>query len=944
MPFFDRFAGGLRALLFRRRAERELDEELRAYLDEAVDREVSVGRSPADARRRVRLEHGPVDAIKDGIRDAGWESFALSMAQDVRYAVRTLVRTPMFTAAALLTLALGIGATTAIYSVVQALLLRSLPYAQPERIVRISEEASSPEAQDPVVRPVGLSKQEMEALRTSSWTLSHVGSYLPASVTMSGSEGAVRMEGMQLSPAVMAMLGVPPLLGRVFEPREENPLDTVIVLSFGTWQRRFGGDPGLVGSTIAINGQSYEVIGVMPQGFYFPTRDAEFWIPLAFPRGARLVITARVRNGVPLEAAREELSALLGRIRTTSRYPAPPPPPPPPGRRLTPEEVMALPPAHIAGRAEDVRITVPAEPPRVRLVPLHDHIIGSTRTALLILMGAGVCVLFIACANVSTLLLARGSTRRREIATRLALGAGRGRIVRQLVTEGLVLAFAGGGAGIALALGGVRLLQYMGAALPPQGFGPSLGLPRVDEIGVDAGVLVFAAGMTCAAGLAAALWPAAQQTRRADGDPLREGSGTTSASPLQLRGRRTGGVLVMLQMCLATVLLVSGALLARGFVSVTSVSPGYDVENVLAFQVILPAGANAGMIRDELLERLSALPGVQAATFTDRLPMSTGGSVVHLRTSPAPVAGPPPPPPPGASMRPEFPTLRTVGPGYLDVLGIAVREGRGFSKEAWQGAPREALISRSLAESGYLGARPVGTLVYLNAPAPLEVVGVIDDLRLFGLDQAPGPQLFVRAGEGLPPAGAGAPPLGTRPGATLPAYMVRFDGDPQRVADGVRGAVRAVHPGATVDRVATLAEIVSNTLVRPRLYTALLAVFAGLAALLAIVGVYGLVAYSVRGRIREIGVRMTFGATPRDIGRLVVGQGMLLACLGIVAGLAGAAAASRYLAAMLYGISPLDAATYGGVAATFALVAFAACWLPASAAARVDPAKTLRGE
>jgi hypothetical protein len=236
------------------------------------------------------------------------------------------------------------------------------------------------------------------------------------------------------------MLGVPPVLGRVFHPREENPLDRVIVLSFGTWQRRFGGDPAVVGRILDLNGEPFEVVGVMPQGFHFPTRDAEFWIPLVFPGGARLVMTARVRDGVPLEAAREELATLLGRIRTTSRYPPPPPPPPPPGRRLTPEEVMALPPAHIAGRAEDVRITVPAEPPRVRLVPLHEFIIGSARTALLILLGAAVCVLLIACANLTSLLLARGTARRREMATRLALGAGRRRIVRQLVTETMVLA------------------------------------------------------------------------------------------------------------------------------------------------------------------------------------------------------------------------------------------------------------------------------------------------------------------------------------------------------------------------------------------------------------------------------------------------------------------------------------------------------------------------
>jgi predicted permease len=836
------------------------------------------------------------------------------LVQDVRYGVRAFGRTPGFTLIAILTLGLGIGANTAIFSVVNAVLLRPLPYKDADRLVRIfGSVAPTDNPNGPARRVPGVLVSDIAPLRARTKTLSHIGFYLPLQAAMTVRDEIVRLEGSRVSSEGLAMMGAQVMLGRLFEAKEEaSGADTVVLLSHATWRRYFGASPAALGQSLTLDGRAYTVIGVMRDGFQFPDAQTGFWIPFVaadFPRMGGSPI-ARLRDGVTIEAATAEVSSLLPQVR--AEQPAAPGPQGPP------------------------------PPARYELVGLQELLVAPIRPALLVLTAAVGFVLLIACVNVANLLLARTAARQREIAVRLALGAGRSRLVRQALTESALLALAGGIVGIGLAFGGIRLLQTLASGLPRRDMGPGVTLPRLDEIGIDLSVLAFSAAASMVTGLVFGLAPALRRSRSSPMDTLREGAGSAASGFNLFRQNRTQGLLVVAEIGMAVMLFVGGGLLIASFLKLSHVEPGFDPTGVVTAQVILPRGRYDGPQLAEFAEaivgRLERLPRVRVAGYARQLPTVQMRQISLLRTTPDMPARMPAPPPFDGRQLPEIPDTRVVSRGYLAVMGIRVVAGRGFGDADRAGQPQVMLINRTLARSGFFGENPVGKRIYGPGRLPWEVVGIVDDVHQFGLDRDPDPQIFVDFRQEPPPQvvnrGAGPPPV--------VYFAVRTTGDPSAAGPAIRDIVRQVEPMAAVDNMATMDQIVSNSLSRPRLYAVLLGVFAGIAVALAAIGIYGVMAYSVAQRTREIGIRMALGAQRAQVVRLVLRQGIALTAIGTVIGLCTAAAVTRYLQTMLFGLTPLDPSTFAAVALLFSAVAVVASYVPARYATRVDPLIALR--
>jgi predicted permease len=668
----------LRALLFRHRVERELQEELDFHLEMQVRKHLRQGLSAGEARRRALERFGRPSLVAEECRDVRRLSLVDQLWQDAWYALRISARNPGFTYIAVLTLALGIGANTAIFSVVHAVLLRPLPYEDSGRVVRIVENVPPRDGLNGAPRRVPpLAVSKVAALRSLTTTLSHVGVHLPTIRTLTGRGDPVRLVGARVSPDIFPILGARPLMGRTFEAHEDTArAEAVVVLSHATWQRYFGGDPNALGQSVGLDGRAHVVVGVMTPGFAFPDPQDEFWIPFVVSESDTrgLPITARLRDGVTIAAAVAELNTIVPSLR---------------------------------GDAETISGT---HQTRIALVPLLDLVVAPVRPALRVLAVAVGFVLLIACVNVANLLLARTTARQREIAVRRALGAGRGRLVRQALTESVMLALAGGIAGIGLAFGGIRLLRTLGASLPRRDLGSGASLPRLDEIGVDASGLVFSVVVSILAGVLFGLLPAMRQSGSQPMDVLREGPASTTSGFNLFRRHRMQGLLVVAEITMAMILFIGGGLLIHSFVKLSKVNLGYEPSDVLTFQVSLPAGRPDTQLRvlaDSLVGRMQSLPHVRAAGYVESLPTTrVSRRFVSLRTTPE-MSGPPRLPVPGA-LPPDMPDTQFVSRDFLAAMGMRLAEGRGFSESDRAGQPQVMLINRTLARSGFLGASPIG--------------------------------------------------------------------------------------------------------------------------------------------------------------------------------------------------------------------------------------------
>jgi putative ABC transport system permease protein len=656
-----------------------------------------------------------------------------------------------------------------------------------------------------------------------------------------------------------------------------------VILSDGAWRRYFSAAEDVVGKSLTLDGRSLAVVGVMPDGFRFPDPLTELWIPhvLAGPRG-RVSPIARLADGVSRQTASAQVNVILGQFQAAAS----------PGKAGT--------------STFEVR-------------GVQEQLVAPIRPALTVLAIAAGTVLLIACVNVANLLLVRTVVRRREIAVRLALGAGRGRLARQLLTESMLLAIAGGAAGIGLAFGGLQLLQTLGASMSRADLTPGVSIPRLDEIAIDPFALIGALAVVVATTVLFGVAPALRPLRLRLTDNLRDGTSSAQAGFNLFRRHRLRGLLVMAQIAMAMLLLVAGGLMMRSFIKLSNVEPGYDPTNLLTFNV--PAvGEVPPFFNDELVARLRTMPGVRSVGYAELMPMVRFRSGIPIK---------PVQPTPGVILRDPI-DVRTVSRDFLPAMGVPVVAGRGFAETDGKDQPRVILVNRTLARSGFMGSNPIGAKVFAG-PFQWEVVGIVDDVHQYGLDQHPDPQVFFDIRQ-LP---AGNP---------SPYFAVRTDSDPAALVTSLRTIVRELNPAATVDNLATMEQVISNSMSRPRLVAVLAGIFAGVAGLLALVGIYGLIAYAAAERTREFGIRIALGATRGNVIRLVLGQSALLIAAGLVLGVGAAAAFTRHLQGLLFGLTPLDPATFTGMAVTFGMVATLASYLPGRRATQVDPLVALRND
>ncbi len=920
------------------RAESELERELAAHVGVLEDEYKRRGLTDAEARLAARRAFGGVAQAKELHRDARSFRWLSDLRQDTRFAARALLRAPGFTAVVVGTLALGIGANTAIFSVVHAV-LRSLPYPGADRFVRIAIQFDPGDGSGIKTSAAPVSIQDLDVLRSRSRTLSNLGTYDTEAVTLSGRGEAVHLNGVRISPQVMAMLEATPLMGRLLEPGEEAAgLDRVAVISHSMWQRRLGADDAILGKTIVLDGIQYEVVGVMRPGFQFPNPDTEFWTPFVWGPRQRPMVVGRLTAGASFLTASTEVNDLMRVAREERRSAGPPPPPgagvgapPPPGPGPGP------PPPPSGGAATGVGpLRSEPIPTRFFVVALHDE--SGAKTPLVILSGAVGFVLLIACVNVGGLLLARGIRREREIWVRLALGAGRSRVVRQLVTESMLLTLVGGFSGIWLAVSGVRWLRVFGAGMPRQDLGVSSIVPRLHEVGIDATVLLFALGVSVVAGLACGLAPALWQTHvEVRGELARE---TMLSAPGFNLFRRSRGraLLVVVQIGLAVVLLLGSGLLIRSFLKLSSVDPGYATTRVLTFQVALSPNQPALRFSDELIARVQGLPGVRAAGYADHLPLTRsnlGHAQLSHRSDARQSTVAPPPPPPSVTGQPDFPAAHLVSRDFLSALGVDVIEGRGFSDADPVSRPHSLLINRTLARSGFVGEHPVGTRVY-TGDVPWDIIGIVEDVRETGLADLPGSAIFANVER----TGADS----TLFEHSSPYFAVRTDGAPTALVPAIRDIVRQLDPQTAPDRIATMEQILSNSILQPRFYAGTFGLFALIAGTLAVVGIYGSIAFAVSSRTREIGIRVALGASRQHVFRAIVGDVLLLAAVGIAAGVAGGAVLTRYLQQMLFDLTPLDPAVFIAMPIVLAGAVLGAALLSARPALTVAPLAALRHE
>jgi putative ABC transport system permease protein len=865
--------------------EQDVEDEIAFHLEMRTRELIEEGREPHAAREEAGRAFGDVDGVRRRCRQIGrqtvrgrrWSEVFRELRQDAVFALRQLRKTPGFTLVAVLTLALGIGSTTAIFSGVYGLVLRPLPFPHPERIVFLWSFVHG--------ETRSVSPGDFRELQRSLRSLEQLAASRGADFILSWKEGPERVDGVRATPEYFAALGERPARGRVFAAGEDRPgRERVAVLSHRLWRGRFAADPGIVGRPIRLNGLPYTVIGVMPADFDLRADGPELWVPLVLSLAddadfshTYLRVVGRLRPGVSLAQAQREADAVA--------------------RRLAVEH------AADDGNTE------------AWLQGFLDGTLGGFRKRLVVLQGAVLCVLLIACVNVANLLLARGAGRAREIAVRAALGAGRGRIVRQLLTESLVLGLAGMAAGLALAELIVRALRRAAPA----------GIPRLDQVRIDGPVLVFTFALGLAATLLCGLVPALRLARPDLQGMLKEGGRSLGAgSP---RDRLRTGLLVV-EVALALVLLVGAGLLIRSAIRLGDVVLGFDPARVLTARVAVPQAGATDLPRTvQVLERvvgeIRRIPGVESAAATTILPLSH-----HNTSSTVNLDGPDPRP--GEELEGD---VRVVTPGYFRTLRIPLLAGRDLDDGDRQGGRRVVVVNRALARRAWPGRNAVGQRLWYYDTTWLEVVGVVGDIRQGLLNEDVLPELYVPLEQ--------APAFSWKADDVSMALAVRAAGDPAALARSLQGAVLAADATVPVYAVATLEDIRAALFALTRLNTLLLLALGGIGLLLAAVGIYGVIAYHVGQRTQEIGLRMALGATEGKVLALIVRQAMQPVLLGVAVGIAGAAAITRAIAGILFEVSATDPATFAGVVLVLAAAALLASWGPARRASRVDPTRAL---
>jgi predicted permease len=870
--------------LFRRaRIERQLDTELRFHVEQQIADYVATGMTLEEARRRARLEFGGLDQVKEECRDVGAGRFLETLIQDVHYGLRQLRRNPGFTAVAVITLALGIGANTAIFSMVNAVLLRPLPYKNPQRLVRLENTEPGYASLVPVV-----SGPDFRDWQTENHVFEEMAAGFVANKSLTGRSEPLQLSGFEVSPQVFHLLGVAPLMGRTFTQDETQPgHNQVVILSYGLWQRAFGGDKAIVGKTITLSGEAYDVAGVMPRSLKFPDlwwgAKAEFWIPLNLEqptwrksRGDHwLWVLARMKKGVTLAQAQADMATISRNLQR--QYPH-----------------------------EDTGVSA-------KVLGLRQEVTKQVRPALLVLFAAVGFLLLIACANIANLLLARAVNREHEIAVRLAVGSGRSRLIRQLLTESVLLFLLGGMAGFLAGWGALRVLLYAA----PEGY-----IPGIVHVQLGGWVLAFTFGIAFLTGLLAGVAPAIQLSKPDLHGALKEGTRTAAAAR---HGSRS--VLTVAEIALALVMLIGAGLAIKSLVRLMGVDPGFDPHNVLKANLALPTaryknGQQVTTLYERLLDRLRALPGVESASATAYLPLQGNPSTsLYIEGQPLPK---------DMWSNPQA-AFCSVMPDYFRTMRIPLIRGRDFTLQDRPKSLQVAIINESMARLFWPNQNPVGKRFARDYRKPewITVVGVVGDVHEDGLAVPVLPEAYFPE---------------TQTADLWMGVVLRTSTPPLSEAGALRHVVRSLDPELPVSGVGTLSQIVSQSSQQQQFVALLLGFFAGAALALALIGIYGVVSYSVAQRTHEFGIRVALGARKRDVLRLVAGEGLVMALVGIAAGLVAALALTRLMASLLYGVRPNDPVTFIAVPLLLIVVALAACLIPARRAAKVDPMVALRHE
>jgi putative ABC transport system permease protein len=888
MNLWARLRSWTAAMLRRSRMEREMDEEMRFHIEAYAADLVSHGVPQQEALRRARLEFGGMEMTKDECRDAVGVSFLETLAQDLRHGLRSLLRTPGFTVVTVFVLALGIGANTAIFSVVDAVLLRPLAYRDSGRLVTILMNGDDP-----------VSPANYIDWRDQSHSFAAMGAADYWSPNLTGVDSPEHIAGLKVTQSLLPMLGVDPLLGRLFVDGEDKEgADREVILSYRLWQRRFSADRNVLGKPIILDGNAYIIVGVMPQGFHFApfwATRAELWVPNAF--GARihnrggnsLRIFARLKDGVSLQQARAEIAGITQRLER--QFP---------------------------GTNRNVLVT-----------PLKEKVVGPIETPLLVLLAAVVFVLLITCANVAHMLLARATARQKEVALRAALGARRGRIIRQFLTESLLLGSLGGALGLGLAILAARALIAMS---PPN-------IPRVQSVAIDLRAALFLFSVTLFTSVGFGLAPALQASSVNVNDTLKEGGRGQSEG---VGRNRLRSLLVISEFALALVLLIGAGLMIRTFSALQAVDAGFNPHHVLSMIVSVAGTKEADPARRaifyrQLLERVRNLPGVQASGGINHLPLAGDqwgfGFVVEGRPKPRP----------GESPRAVY---RMVMPGYFAAMRLPILRGRDITVADTVTAPDVVIINQRAASEYWPGEDPIGKRISFDDDKPtprwVTIIGIAKDAKQDSWAATPLPEIYLAAFQNHDFLGDSGSEVASH--ISYITLVARTAGDPAAAALAMKDAAWSLDRNLAISEVLTMDGVVADATAQPRFEMQLLSIFAAVALVLATVGIYGVISYSASRRTHEIGVRMSLGATRRDVLLLIVRQGMRLALVGSLTGIVGALLLSRLMRKLLYGVQPTDPATFVAVATGLAIVAILACYIPARRAMRINPMTALRYE